>query len=360
MEFSFNSVSCDWLLVYLQLESVLICSLGLILLSISYNTVLTHGYTSLFTPASPSSPRSSRDSPTRSLQQTIITRKLANSNSQQLLAIDGLWYDITTFKENHPGGPVIERFAGTDATCEFYSMHVNPAAIRARLEPVGAVDWSEFPDAPRRHKINREYLEMHEKFTARGFFRPSRAMQLRYVGALLAFWAATAAACVAFPRNWVVNGIMIGVVFNTGGFLSHDAANNAHDPARRKWLNHALAWIYGNVTFGFNARWWREEHDLHHAIPNVVEGGGEACIDPARPKRCGSSRRSSFPCLSPVCTSTLSCSSTSTSFRFASSSDDTASWWTASETSVFFESGLAWPVILPGSPVSALSRRTPS
>ena len=41
----------------------------------------------------------------------------------KLIGYRGYWYDISTFIPHHPGGEVIEKFIGQDATCVIDSMH---------------------------------------------------------------------------------------------------------------------------------------------------------------------------------------------------------------------------------------------
>lgn len=49
--------------------------------------------------------------------------KEKESGRKKLIGYRGRWYDITNFIEHHPGGEVIEKFVGQDATCVIDSMH---------------------------------------------------------------------------------------------------------------------------------------------------------------------------------------------------------------------------------------------
>ena len=42
---------------------------------------------------------------------------------KKLIGYRGQWYDVTSFVKHHPGGEVIEKFVGQDATCAIESMH---------------------------------------------------------------------------------------------------------------------------------------------------------------------------------------------------------------------------------------------
>lgn len=61
------------------------------------------------------------------------------SNDESLLiAIDGLWYDLTYWKKHHPGGELIlQHMHKQDATDAFYSIHSEGAIQRLkRMKPV--------------------------------------------------------------------------------------------------------------------------------------------------------------------------------------------------------------------------------
>ena len=53
------------------------------------------------------------------------------------ISIHSLWYDVTNFHQNHPGGDIILRFIHKDATSYFYGMHNNPEKILKCFKPIG-------------------------------------------------------------------------------------------------------------------------------------------------------------------------------------------------------------------------------
>ena len=48
---------------------------------------------------------------------------LGETKEKRLIGYRGHWYDVTSFIKYHPGGEVIEKFIGQDATCVIDSMH---------------------------------------------------------------------------------------------------------------------------------------------------------------------------------------------------------------------------------------------
>lgn len=61
----------------------------------------------------------------------MIQRKQNNENKSEtnnltgkkLIGYRGSWYDVTNFVSRHPGGDVIERFLGQDATSVIETFH---------------------------------------------------------------------------------------------------------------------------------------------------------------------------------------------------------------------------------------------
>ena len=51
---------------------------------------------------------------------------------KKLIGYRGHWYDVATFIPHHPGGEVIEKFVGQDATCVIESIHKYDVMKRRR------------------------------------------------------------------------------------------------------------------------------------------------------------------------------------------------------------------------------------
>jgi len=53
------------------------------------------------------------------------------------------------------------------------------------------------------------------------------------------------------------------------GWLGHDACHHGLTPWRK--VNNFAAYIFGNVCNGFSVNWWKNRHNTHHAITNVLD-----------------------------------------------------------------------------------------
>ena len=81
-----------------------------------------------------------------------------------------------------------------------------------------------------------------------------------------------------YPEEWMFNGVIAGNIYIQFGFLTHDVLHRlTHTEVKTcyKW-----AIFTSNVGFGVNAKWWRREHDIHHAAPNTWDKINGTVYDP--------------------------------------------------------------------------------
>jgi len=69
--------------------------------------------------------------------------------------------------------------------------------------------------------------------------------------------------------HWIMGAVLFGIGFQQLGWLGHDACHQGLTPNRR--LNNALGYFFGNILNGFSVNWWKDRHNSHHAITNVLD-----------------------------------------------------------------------------------------
>ena len=72
-----------------------------------------------------------------------------------------------------------------------------------------------------------------------------------------------------YPNNFFFNGVIYGNFLIASAFLTHDSCHRTASKFRN--THKYLAWFWGDVCFGVSSRWWREEHDIHHAVTNSFD-----------------------------------------------------------------------------------------
>lgn len=190
------------------------------------------------------------------------------TKDKKCIAVKGLWYDVTDFISSHPGGDIIEKYIGYDVTSTFYGMHKNPSQILKYRVPIARV--KDF--IKNLKKIDLEYITLHERYTELGLFEPSQLWVIKMFLVNFTNFFAALYCCINFPYNWFFNGLLIGYFFNLCAFVTHDSGHRIM--FKNKFYDDLIAWFFGNVCFGVSGTWWREEHDLHHAVPNSFDEKG--------------------------------------------------------------------------------------
>jgi len=69
--------------------------------------------------------------------------------------------------------------------------------------------------------------------------------------------------------HWFIGAILLGLGYQQQGWLSHDYSHQQVFQNRR--LNNFMAYTCGSVLSGYSVNWWKERHNTHHAITNVMD-----------------------------------------------------------------------------------------
>ncbi|KNC50572.1 delta-6-fatty acid desaturase [Thecamonas trahens ATCC 50062] len=177
-----------------------------------------------------------------------------------VIGIHGSWYDVTDFIPQHPGGDLLWKFAGLDATEVFVSFHPRGGVLKQVAGcKVGSYTRTADP-------VKTEYARMARAFVKAGFLSTSTSwlvINLSRVAALFALmlWLVLSA------NQFVLGGLALALFWQQcGGFL-HDCmhSNLTYNMTLDGWLG----WLFGTVAIGINSDWWKREHDLHHALVNA-------------------------------------------------------------------------------------------
>lgn len=185
-----------------------------------------------------------------------------------LVAIDGILYNLEALAPLHPGGVVIRSAGAYDASALFYSMHPGKDPQKSQL-------------------LQRHRVGIHKRgaddtvFTYDSPFAKDlissvrKAMEGRswYAGA--GFWARTAMICVltlVFEWYWATTGLLMwgilaGIMHAEIGLsVQHDGSHGAlsSKPSVNAFFSYGADWIG-------NCRWiWLQQHVLwHHPYTNV-------------------------------------------------------------------------------------------
>jgi fatty acid desaturase len=177
--------------------------------------------------------------------------------ARKTIIYQGRRYDVTKWVARHPGGEVIERFIGQDATVALHMFHDMRSRMVQRL--LKALDAGPAEDHPI-SAFDRDYLELEQKFLDRGWFDVNPLWYVWKIGCVVAFLVAAYA--VPYP---ILKGVLFGLFIQQSAFLAHDACHDTLAP--RRWRAFA-SWVFADVCFAISYKEWTKQHNIHHLITN--------------------------------------------------------------------------------------------
>ncbi len=66
----------------------------------------------------------------------------------------------------------------------------------------------------------------------------------------------------------IASAIILALFWQQCGWLSHDFLH--HQVFHNRVWGDAMGYFIGNVAQGFSVAWWKDKHNTHHAVPNIV------------------------------------------------------------------------------------------
>lgn len=200
--------------------------------------------------------------------------------------INGVLYDATNFQKRHPGGNVIAKFDMSkvpDATDAFNNFH--HGSVRAQKMLKGLPVMNEEKESTELESksvkdadtvISADFRTMLEGWDTKG----------HYEGGQLEFfiWGLVVTMSVYFSY-WLMShgypiagGIVVGFAWGQCGFVQHHAGHLAFTGIPH--IDYSVQAFFESVLKGSSARWWRNRHNKHHAMPNSIEHDGDLRTTP--------------------------------------------------------------------------------
>lgn len=191
-----------------------------------------------------------------------------NKEDDCWVIINNKVYDVTKFAEKHPGGrDLMLKCGGSDVTEMFHQYH--PKAVRTWMHTfcVGkVVDYHP-------SELVRAIGALGDKLEADGFFVPD-----------VSFTAKTLLWCLSLLTTGI-GLILLGRLINSRllqlcsalfiaghlqqvAFLGHDTGHCAVTGVR--WVDGLFGLLVGNFLSGLSIGWWKDSHNTHHILTNVV------------------------------------------------------------------------------------------
>lgn len=201
----------------------------------------------------------------------------------KLVGVNGYWYDVTSFIEKHPGGPVISQFIGQDCTTVFQA-HRHPESALKHRKPVGIYKRNNWAEA------DADFACLVKRCEERGWYETDWSFYLQK-SILIACTFAMLWTCFCCFDAWYMHyagAVCLFFLWQQSGYLMHDfmhgqvfRSSEHKDKGTvaiwswfglsRTLLDRLGGMFFGTVLFGMSAHWWQEEHVFHHGLTNVVD-----------------------------------------------------------------------------------------
>lgn len=186
-------------------------------------------------------------------------------DKQHIVGIDGIWYDVEKFYQHHPGGSIIKKFFGKDATSVFYAFHKSDEVLKHRQRVGKYVRNFDDPATKAFEKLRRFFEENGLFVTNYRWY----AMKFAIAVLLLAVVFTIVMSGVGGAWGCCLAGLVLAAFWQQCGFLMHDTMHT--QVTRMRKYDHFLGTVTGTVCVGMSGTWWRDEHFLHHSLTNVVD-----------------------------------------------------------------------------------------
>lgn len=186
-------------------------------------------------------------------------------------------YDAGEFQSTHPGGNVIKFYNcienDVDATDAFNTFHLRSKHANkhlARLPVVRTLSKEEYIVG------NPEFKKLISTWKSKGYFKTKYNFFIVWASAV--FLSTLASYYVMYCGYPIVGGVMVGVAWAQCGFIQHHSGHLGFSGNNK--LDIMIQTFYEGLLKGGSARWWRNRHNKHHAMPNSIEHDGDLRTTP--------------------------------------------------------------------------------
>lgn len=193
---------------------------------------------------------------------TIKIGSPETKSNRKLVGVDGLWYDVTTFLPHHPGGPIMEKFIGEDASQVFHA-YGHEKVLKYR-KPV-----AQYP-IPERHPADAEFEDLVKMFKAKGYYKTDWMFYVQKTSVVIMLYALVFYLVIGFEQWYMhyIGAVVLAFFWQQCGFIMHEFMHS--QVFRQRFKDRFGGCIFGTTFFGISAHWWQDEHIIHHGMTNVV------------------------------------------------------------------------------------------
>ena len=192
-------------------------------------------------------------------------------DKQLVVKINGNEYDLSEFRNRHPGGNIIDQYdiqKVPDATDAFNTFHFHSQYAAKMLKSLPTINTT--------HQITTDFQILINKWKKNGLYNQQVLNFMIWALSILGITiTGFTMLSIGYP---IIGGFVVGIGWTHCGFVQHHSGHLAFTGKPEiDWLVQSF---FECVLKGGSARWWRNRHNKHHAMPNSIEHDGDLRTTP--------------------------------------------------------------------------------
>ena len=188
-----------------------------------------------------------------------------------VLSCFGKTYDVTKWVDHHPGGALIRQYNGLDASDVFTIFHGDEGhLVLNRMTPISDSPIASTLDTKTQvynQKLLTNFEQLRLKLIEDGYFKSNVVWHFVKVISTLMFMPL--ALYLMSMQYYFISAIAAGFFWQQLGWLGHDWCH--HNTTNNRAFNNWAGVVWGNALQGFSSSWWKDRHNSHHAVTNIVD-----------------------------------------------------------------------------------------
>jgi len=182
--------------------------------------------------------------------------------------IENRYYDVTNLK--HPGGSVIKFYAGKDidASQAFSNFHIRSRKAQAMLRalPNREAESNRPELLAGQNALLKDFDKLTKELEAEGFFKPAPLHVFYRVTEIVVMHAI--GLYLLLSGYWLAGIVVLGIVSGRCGWLMHEGGH--YSLTGNISFDRTLQIVLYGVGCGMSGAWWRNQHNKHHSMPQVL------------------------------------------------------------------------------------------
>jgi fatty acid desaturase 2 (delta-6 desaturase) len=198
-------------------------------------------------------------------------KQVCQLKKQLVVKINGNEYNLTEFRNRHPGGNIIDQYdiqKVPDATDAFNTFHFHSLYAANLLKSLPIINTTQ--QTPSNFQLLIDTWKEAGLYNQRIF---------PFIFWALSIFGITISGFILLKLGYpIIGGIVVGLGWTHCGFVQHHSGHLAFTGKPEiDWL---VQTFFECVLKGGSARWWRARHNKHHAMPNSIEHDGDLRTTP--------------------------------------------------------------------------------